>query len=68
MTWTIFIIYVPSSPGGYTKNFALIVQVVSEKMFENNGHAHVYSPRAGSDNPLGSIGYQKHKSAVNLVI
>ena len=30
-------------------------QAVSEKkMFENNCHIHVYSPRAGADNPLGS--------------
>ena len=35
--------------------FTLICQAVSEKMFENNGHIHVYSPRAGTDNPLGSI-------------
>ena len=24
-----------------------------EKMLENNGHTHVYSPWAGADNPLG---------------
>ena len=31
-------------------------QVVSEKkMFENNGHIHVYSPWAGADNPLESF-------------
>ena len=23
-------------------------------MFENYGHVHVYSPRAGADNPLGT--------------
>ena len=37
-----------------TPNMALIGQAVSVKnMFENNGHIHVYSPRAGADNPLG---------------
>ena len=24
-------------------------------MFENNGYVHVYSPRAGADNPWGQI-------------
>ena len=34
---------------------ALIGRVVSEeKMFENNGYVHVYSPGEGADNPLGS--------------
>ena len=34
---------------------ALIGQAVSvEKMFENGGHIHVYSPGAGADNPLGT--------------
>ena len=51
---------------------ALIGQVVSdsEKMFENNGHIHVYSPGAGADNPLGSNSFHKHtiKYPVNLVI
>ena len=37
------------------KNLALIGQAVSvEKMFENGGHIHVYSPGAGADNPLGT--------------
>ena len=35
--------------------FALICQVVSEKMLENNGHIRLYSPGAGTDNPLGSF-------------
>ena len=26
-----------------------------EKMFENGGHIHVYSPGAGADNPPGVI-------------
>ena len=34
---------------------ALIGRAVSErKLFENNGHVHVYSPGAGADNPIGS--------------
>ena len=38
-------------------------------MFENNGHAHVYRPGAGADNPLGYFfQVQKYKSSVNLVI
>ena len=31
----------------------LIVQAVSEKMFEYYGHIHGHSPRAGADNPWG---------------
>ena len=34
---------------------ALIGQAVSEKIFANGGHIHVYSPGAGADYPLGSI-------------
>ena len=46
--------FFPPSQGGSKWNLALIGQAVSqEKMFENNGHIHVYSPRAGADNPLG---------------
>ena len=30
-------------------------QVLVKKMFENNGHIHVYSPKTGADNPLGSM-------------
>ena len=37
-------------------------------MFENNGHIHVYSPEAGTDNPLGSSIFHKHTCSVNLVI
>ena len=33
---------------------ALIGQTVSEKRFDNNGYMHVYIPRVGADNPLGS--------------
>ena len=32
-------------------NLALIAKAVSEKMFENNGNIHVYSPGAGADTP-----------------
>ena len=32
---------------------ALIGLAVSEKMFENNCHIHVFSSRVGTDNPLG---------------
>ena len=35
-------------------SLALIDQVVSEeKLFENNGCVHVYSPGTGADSPLG---------------
>ena len=34
-------------------NHIKIGQAVSEKMFENNGHIHEFSPGAGADNPLG---------------
>ena len=37
-------------------------------MFENNGHIHVESPWAGTDNPLGSNLFQKYISSDNLVI
>ena len=33
-----------TSLGDSTYNLALFVQVVSEKMFENNGHMQIYSP------------------------
>ena len=70
MTKTIFTKFVPTSQNGPTLNLALIGQAVYEKkMFENNGHIHVYSPGAGADNPLASIFFKKNiKSSVNLVI
>ena len=37
-------------------------------MFEYYGHTHVYSPRAGADNPLGPKYFHKHKSSVHLLI
>ena len=42
-------------------DLALIDQGISEKMFENNGHIHVYSPGAGAYNPIGPILFLKHK-------
>ena len=51
-----YTIYVPTSHEGPALNLALIGQVVNEKkMFENNGHIHVYSPGAGANNPLASF-------------
>ena len=49
-------------------SFALIGQVVSEKMFEYYGHIHVHSPGAGADNRLGTNCFHKHKSSVHLVL
>ena len=37
-------------------------------MFENNGHIHVFSPRAGADNPPELIVFHKNNYSVNLVI
>ena len=48
---TIYINFLSHLPG-FTCNFALIDQLVSEKMFENNGYIHVYSPVTWADNPL----------------
>ena len=47
--------------------WALIGQAVSvEKMFENGGHIHVFSPGARTDNPLGSNIFHKQYSLVNF--
>ena len=46
--------------------FILIGRAVSEKMFENYGQIHVYSPGAGADNPLVSFFFHKYKSSVHL--
>ena len=35
---------------------------------EYYGHIHVYSPWAGTDNPLGAKGFHKHKYSVHLPI
>ena len=37
-------------------------------MFENGGHIHVYSPRAGVDNPLGSNFFHEQYYSVDLVL
>ena len=39
---------------------ALIRKAVSEKMFGNNGHIHVYSNGEGAHNPLGSNSFSLH--------
>ena len=47
---------VPPSYRCSISNLALIGQAVSEKKtFEYNGDIHVYWPRVGADQPLGSI-------------
>ena len=47
----------------------MIGEAVSEKKMFKEGHKiiHVYSPRAGADNPMVAK-LRKHKSSVNLVI
>ena len=37
-------------------------------MFLYFGHIHVYSPRAGADNPLGPKYFHEHKFSVHLLI
>ena len=52
-------------------NLTLIGQAVSEKrVFENNGHIHVYSPGSGADNPPtpGVKCFHLQYYSVNLVI
>ena len=39
-------------------------QVVSEKIFENNGHIHVYNPGVRADNPLGPNIFHSHNNSV----
>ena len=48
VTKTNFINLHPLFPGRHHLKLDLIGQTVSEKMIENNGHIHVYSPRAGT--------------------
>ena len=58
----------PTSQGDSTGNLALIGQAVSDKkMFENNGHIHVFSPKAGADKTVGYF-FHKHNYSVNLVL
>ena len=60
MTKTFFINVCPLSHEGSISNLALIGHAVSEtKKYGNNGHKHVYSPQAGSDNNMGSNVFQK---------
>ena len=37
-----------------------------KKMFKYYDNKHVYSPRAGADNPLGTKCFHEHKSSVHL--
>ena len=47
----------------------LVGQAVSEKkIFENNGHMHVYSPGAGADNHLGLIYFHYQYYSFNTVL
>ena len=46
----------------------LIGKSVADQVFENNGNIHLYSPGAGTDNPLGSYFLQKHKYSNNYGI
>ena len=55
VTCTIYINFLSHFPRRIHMTLALIGQLVSEKMFENNGYIHVYSHRTGADNPLRSI-------------
>ena len=66
-TWTIYINFRSTYSKRLHFKFALIGQAVSEKMFENNGNVHVYSPGAGADNPLGSF-FHKQYYLVNIVL
>ena len=62
LTKTIFIDLCPHFPRRLHIKFGFDWLSVSEKkMFENNGHIHVYSPGAGADKPLESI----NKSSVS---
>ena len=54
VTLTIYICFCSPFPRRLHINLAVIGQVVSEYMFENNSHIHVYSLGPGADNPLGS--------------
>ena len=51
VTCTIYINFPPPFP----INLALIGKLVSEKIFENHGYIHIYSPWTGTDNTLRSI-------------
>ena len=50
-------------------HLALIGQVVSEtKMFENNGHLHVYSPGIGADSPRAHFFFFFFQNEIFLLI
>ena len=42
--------------------------IVSEMMFKYYGYIHVYSPKAGADNTLGTKCFHKHKYSDHLPI
>ena len=43
-------------------------KLIWQEMLKNNGHIHVYSSIAGTDNPLALFFFQEYKFSVNLVI
>ena len=56
VTCTIYINFLSHFPRRIHMKFGIDWPMVSEKkMFENNGHIHVYSPRTGADKPLRSF-------------
>ena len=67
VTW---IIYIHSSSQSsyrcFISNLALISLAVSENIFEYYGNIHVYCPRVGADQLLGSKSFRNHKSSVHL--
>ena len=67
VTCTIYINFLSHFQRRLHTNFGLIGQAVSEKMFENNGHIHVFSPMVGADNPLWYF-FHKHNYSLNLVL
>ena len=55
VTWTIYIYFVSAFPRRLHIKFGFDwPSGLREKIFKNGGHKHVYSSRAGADNPLGS--------------
>ena len=51
VTCTIYISFLSYFPRRLHINLALIGQAVSEKMFDDNGYIHVYSPGTGRQTP-----------------
>ena len=60
VTWIIYFNFRSLFTRGPHIKLALIGQAVSEKMFKNNSHVHVYSPMAEADSTLGSKSFQNH--------